>query len=69
MRNSQFKGFAQQDAQELLVTVLECIGEDLSRVDKKSAPYRELTADIKTKTVQKIVCYFVNEEPIMVGLQ
>jgi ubiquitin C-terminal hydrolase len=69
MRNSQFKGYAQQDSQEFLVTLLESMGEDLSRVDRKSAPYRELTADTKTKSIAKIVTNLLNSEPVMVGLQ
>lgn len=54
-RNSQFAGYAQQDAQELLATLLECIGEDLSRVNKKNVPYKELTADTKKQSLQAIV--------------
>ena len=41
----QFAGYSQEDAQELLVSLRESINEDISRVDKKKAKYRELTAD------------------------
>lgn len=53
-RHSQFAGYAQQDAQEFLSNLLECIGEDLSRVNKKSVPYKELTADTKKHTLKEI---------------
>jgi ubiquitin C-terminal hydrolase len=56
-RNSQFAGYAQQDAQEFLSTLLEYIGEDVSRVNKKSVPYKELTADTKKHSLQAIVLF------------
>jgi ubiquitin C-terminal hydrolase len=52
-----FSGYEQQDAQELLKTLLEGINDDLNRITKKP-PYKELKIDPK-KTLQDIVRLFV----------
>ena len=48
--SSQFLGYDQQDAQELLGKLLEGLHEDLNRIREKPK-YRELTADITKMTL------------------